>query len=202
MNTIPLADPRRLPGRVLVADDESLNRQVLGKILMDQGYEVSLAEDGVQALDRVTADKPDVILLDVLMPRLDGFEVCRRLKADPETAPIPILIVTALEERADRIHGVSAGADDFLSKPIDREELVLRVRNAIYRKHLYDELARKYAELKAMKELRESLTSLIDADTEALSTMMRKEAHEEPAAEGKADKPRTSIEEGIGHGPN
>jgi CheY-like chemotaxis protein len=198
----PFTDTRFSPGRILVVDDESLNRQVLGKILEGQGYQVTFAVDGLQALEQVAAAPPDVILLDVMMPRMDGFEVCRRLKADPATMPIPILIVTALDARADRVKGVSAGADDFLSKPIDPEELALRVRNAVYRKQLYDELASKYAELKAMKELRESLTSLIDADTEALSSMMRREASGERATPGEADKPKTSHEEGTGHGPN
>jgi DNA-binding response OmpR family regulator len=132
------------------------------------------------------------------MPGMDGFEVCRRLKADPGTAPIPVLIVTSMAERSVRIKGVAAGADDFLTKPIDCEELVLRVRNAVYRKHLYDELAKKYAELKAMAELRKSLTNMINADTDALSLLMRDRLQPDRPAEGKPD--GAHANEGSQHG--
>jgi DNA-binding response OmpR family regulator len=90
-------------------------------------------------------------------------------------------------DRAERIKGITAGADDFLSKPFDREEFVLQVRNALNRKRLYDELARKYAELKAMAEIRESLTRMIDADTDALSSLMRQQAQGERVADGISD---------------
>jgi len=165
-------------GRILVAEDDELNRNLFRRLLKAQGHEVLLAEDGQQALERAFADKPDVILLDVMMPKVNGFEVCRRLKADPATAPIPILMITGSGEREVRIKGVAAGADDFLTKPLDQEELVLRVRNATFRKHLFDELAKKYAELRSMAELRDSLTRMIDADTEVLASQLR------PPAEG------------------
>lgn len=163
-------------GRILVAEDEPINRSLFQRVLKAQGHEVLLAEDGQQALEMACADQPDVILLDVMMPKLNGIEVCRRLKADPATAPIPILMITGSDERAVRIEGVAAGADDFLTKPVDHEELVLRVRNAVIRKQLFDELAKKYAELKTMAELRDSLTSMLDADTEVLASQIQPQA--------------------------
>jgi CheY-like chemotaxis protein len=187
-------------GRILVADDEERNRRLLCVLLEAEGHAITLAEDGQQALQKASASRPDVILLDVMMPKMDGLEVCRRLKADPMTAFIPILIVTAFADRADRIKAVDAGADDFLTKPIDREELVLRIRNALYRKHLYDVLAEKYAELKAMAELRESLTSMLDADTEVLSSLMRPPAQEDRVADrmtGTAGNPQKGGEHGA-----
>ena len=175
-------------GRILVADDEEKNRRLLHDILETQGHEVVLAEDGQQALEKAFAESPDVILLDVMMPKLDGYEVCSRLKKDSRSAPIPVLMITVLTARADRIKGVAAGADDFLSKPIDREELVLRVRNAVYRKRLYDELQNRCRELQAMAELRESLTSLINADTDALAFAMRQRERADGDSQGGGDR--------------
>jgi DNA-binding response OmpR family regulator len=184
-NLKPASAPNR--GRILVADDEEKNRKLLRDILELQGYEVLLAEDGQQAVDRVLAEPPDVILLDIMMPKLDGFAVCRKLKTDPRSAQIPILMITGLTSRTDRIKGIDAGADDFLIKPIDREELVIRVRNSMYRKHLYDDLQKKCQELQAMAELRESLTCMINADTDALSLLMRKRTHPKHAEEKRRD---------------
>ncbi len=127
-----------LTGHILVVDDEEQNRELLRDLLEEQGHQVTEAEYGEQALARVKKAPPDVILLDVMMPGMDGYEVCRRLKANPETAPIPILLVTALKERSERLAGIEAGANDFISKPIDNQELLLRVRNAVYTRHLYN----------------------------------------------------------------
>lgn len=160
--------------RVLLADDDAMIRNTLRQLLETCGYVVLLADDGQEALDKARTLSPDVVLLDIMMPKLDGLDVCRRLKSDPATASIPVLILTALAEHEDLIKGVAAGADEFLSKPIDREELTLRVRNAAYRKYLYDELERKYGELKAMSDLHKSLAGMIEADTDALSSMLRR----------------------------
>jgi len=109
------------------------------------GYEIIEAENGEQALQKVEQRPPDVILLDVMMPRMDGFEVCRRLKNDARTAHIPILIVTALSERMERMKGIAAGASDFLTKPVDLQELTLRVNHAVHAKHLFDQLQAEQA---------------------------------------------------------
>src|SRR6188508_624017 len=132
---------RPSPGRVLVVDDEAPNRVLLRELLEAQGHQVSEAVDGEQTLEDVRSSAPDVILLDVMIPKLDGFEVCRRLKTDDRTAPIPILLITALTDRQDRLTGIRAGANDFLTKPIDAQDVVLRVSNAHYTKRLYDQLA-------------------------------------------------------------
>jgi class 3 adenylate cyclase len=127
-------------GRVLVVDDEEHNRTLLRDPLEARGYEVAEAENGLEALQKTAALAPDVILLDLMMPSMDGFEVCRRLRKDGKTAHIPILMVTALSERKERLKGIEAGANDFLNKPIDLQDVILRVRNAVYSKHLHDQL--------------------------------------------------------------
>ncbi|MBU0664625.1 MAG: response regulator [Proteobacteria bacterium] len=129
----------KMSGNILIVDDEEKNRKLLKVLMQSQGYQTDEAGDGEQALERVRENQPDVILLDVMMPKMDGFEVCRRLKGSPDTAHIPILMITMLTERADRLTGIKAGADDFLSKPVDFEETTLRVKNALYTKHLFDE---------------------------------------------------------------
>ena len=141
LNIKPLS-PWTMPslGFVLVVDDEEQNRTLLRDPLEARGYEVEEAENGVQALQKIAARPPDVILLDLMMPRMDGFEVCRRLKKDPKTAHIPILMVTALSERKERLMGIEAGANDFLHKPIDIQDVILRVGNAAYAKRLHDQL--------------------------------------------------------------
>jgi putative two-component system response regulator len=126
--------------RILVVDDNPVSRQFLEDELTDEGYLVSSAEDGEDALQKVTAESPDLILLDVIMPRLDGFETCRRLKSDSRTILIPVVMVTALTATHERIKGIEAGADDFLSKPYNRLELLTRVRSLLKLKRHTDEL--------------------------------------------------------------
>ena len=151
-------------GKILVVDDDAKNRELLRDLLEAKGHSVVEAESGQQALEMVAAGRPDVVLLDVMMPGMDGFEVCRRLKGNPETAPIPVLMVTALEERSDRITGIDAGANDFLTKPVDPQDVVLRVRNAVAAKKLYDQLQGSYDRLKELEALRDNLTHMIVHD--------------------------------------
>lgn len=127
-------------GLVLVVDDEEQNRTLLCDALEARGYTIEQAANGMEALVKVAAHPPDVILLDVMMPQMDGFEVCRRLKTIGKTAHIPILMVTALSERKERLMGIAVGANDFLNKPVDMQDVVLRVGNAIYAKQLHDQL--------------------------------------------------------------
>ena len=117
--------------------------------LADLGYETISAMNGQEALAKVAADAPDLILLDVMMPVMDGFTVCRLLKAQDETRLIPIVIMTALDAKADRITGIQAGADDFLTKPVDEAELVARIDTALKLKHTVD---RRMGELRTLKE--------------------------------------------------
>jgi putative two-component system response regulator len=125
---------------VLVVDDEVANVDLLQVYLEAEGYQVMTAYWGEEALEKAFARQPDLVLLDVLMPGLDGFEVCRRLKADPRTRFVPVVILTALREPKGKITGAEAGADDFLTKPFDRVELLARVRNLVQIRHLTDKL--------------------------------------------------------------
>jgi putative two-component system response regulator len=127
-------------GKILVVDDESQNVEVIRRLMSRLGYEVLTAADGESALHSVMRDRPDLVLLDVNMAGIDGFEVCRRLKADPATRLIPVVLITTLTESEDRIRGIEAGADDFLSKPPVIAELEARVRSLTRLKRYTDEL--------------------------------------------------------------
>ena len=129
--------------RILVVDDNLQNVELLEAYLTMAGYEVCRAYDGQEALEKIPQVWPDLILLDIMMPRLNGYETCIRLKEDEHTRFIPIVMITALRETEDRIKGLEAGADDFLSKPFNRHELLARVKSLLRIKHLHDELERK-----------------------------------------------------------
>lgn len=118
-------------GTILIVDDDDFNRKLLGAQLAGEGYAVRSAAGGEEALAAVSEQLPDLILLDVMMPGIDGFEVTRRLKMDSRTSSIPIVLVTALEDRESHIKGLEVGAEEFLSKPVDRTELRVRVRNLL-----------------------------------------------------------------------
>ena len=132
---------------ILVVDDNSQNLELLQAYLEELQCKVITAIDGVKALECVAKDNPDLILLDIMMPRMSGFEVCRRLKADPGTADIPVVMVTALNELGDIERAVAAGTDDFLSKPINKLELLTRVKSLLRVRHLKGELERTLAYL-------------------------------------------------------
>jgi two-component system alkaline phosphatase synthesis response regulator PhoP len=146
----PDTSPRR--PRVLIADDNEPNRELLEAYLADVDCEIATAVDGADTLAQVVAFRPDVILLDVMMPKLSGFEVCQRLKDDPATSPIMILMVTALGELGDIERAVEAGTDDFLSKPVNRVELVKRVENMLKLRHVSDELERLRRYIRTMDD--------------------------------------------------
>lgn len=137
-NETATAKPCR--GRVLIVDDEEPNRLLLRDPLEAQGYQVEEATNGLEALHCVERQLPDAVLLDLMMPGMDGFQVCRRIKSDPAKGHVPVLMVTALSERKERLQGIQAGANDFLNKPVDIQDLVLRVANAVYAKGLFDQL--------------------------------------------------------------
>ena len=126
--------------RILVVDDSPFDLQVLEDQLASEGYLVSTARDGEDALAKVTTEAPDLILLDVIMPKLDGFEVCRRLKSDGRTILIPVVMITSLQATQERIRGLEVGADEFLSKPFNQQELMTRVRSLLKLKRHTDEL--------------------------------------------------------------
>ncbi|MEB3267916.1 MAG: HD domain-containing phosphohydrolase [Leptolyngbya sp.] len=128
------------PAKVLVVDDNPPSRMTAVALLSVEGYEVLEASDGYQALDRVTQQSPDIVLLDVSMPGMDGFEVCRHLKRNVKTRLIPVVFVTALDDRRARLKGIEAGGDDFLTKPFDQLQLSARVRSLVHQKRLNEDL--------------------------------------------------------------
>jgi class 3 adenylate cyclase/CheY-like chemotaxis protein len=128
------------PARILIVDDTAMNLKLLEGILTGHGYAVSTAPSGPVALERVRDEHPDLVLLDVVMPEMSGYEVCRRLRAEEATRLLPVIMVTALDPVQERVKGIDAGADDFLTKPINQPELVARVRSLLRIKALHDEL--------------------------------------------------------------
>ena len=134
--------------KVLVVDDIPLNRKLQKTYLEAEGYKVIVAEDGVQALRRIEEESPDLILLDIMMPKMNGFQVCQQIKNNENNRFIPIIMVTALNELEDKVKGIEAGADDFICKPFNKLELLARVKSLLRIKHLHDELELKIKELK------------------------------------------------------
>jgi putative two-component system response regulator len=125
---------------VLIVDDTASNARLLGRLLERDGHRVSYAGDGLEALEVVGEEHPDLVVMDVIMPGLDGLETCRRLKSDPATRLTPVVLVTALNDSRDRIQGLEVGADDFVSKPVNAAELTARVRSLLRLKRYTDEL--------------------------------------------------------------
>lgn len=138
--------------KILIADDNPTNVELLEAYLAEIPCQILVAVDGRDTLDKVAAFQPDLILLDIMMPKLSGFEVCERLKGDPATKEIMILMVTALNELGDIERGVAAGCDDFLSKPINKLELLKRVVNMLKLRHVTDELERLRRYIDGMEE--------------------------------------------------
>jgi len=142
--------------KILVVDDVPVNIKLQKTYLSAVGYEVIDAQDGEEALEKVQTELPDLVLLDVMMPKLNGFQVCEKLKNSSDTRFIPVIMVTALNELEDKIKGIEAGADDFICKPFNKLELLARVKSLLRIKHLHDQLEEKVKELeKAHKKLRQ-----------------------------------------------
>ena len=131
--------------KILIADDNAPNVELLEAYLSGVECEIAIAVDGRDTLEKVAAFNPDLILLDIMMPKLSGFEVCKKLKDSPQTRGIMILMVTALSESGDIERAVEAGTDDFLSKPVNKVELLTRVRNMLKLRHVTDEVERPAA---------------------------------------------------------
>ncbi len=129
-----------MSARILVVDDNPLNLRMLADWLATEHYVVNTATDGFEALAKIAAERPDIVLLDVVMPELNGFEVCRRIKADPTMADIPVIMVTALSDVDDLVRGFDAGAEDFVTKPFNFDALMARVRSQLRRKRQYERI--------------------------------------------------------------
>jgi signal transduction histidine kinase len=164
MSDTPQTLPGSTKGHVLIVDDVPANRLLMRDLVEAQGHTVREASNGVEALEMVERSLPDVILLDIQMPFIDGLETCRRLKADPRTASVPVLLVTALGSREQRIEGIRAGANDFVTKPVDATDLMLRVGNAIALRHLYTQLQAQFRTLQRLERLRDDLVHMMIHD--------------------------------------
>ncbi|MFA5099922.1 MAG: response regulator [Candidatus Omnitrophota bacterium] len=149
--------PQDKKPKILCVDDEKLNLKLLKSILEPEGYEFRGAESGEIALTQVSQEFPDLILLDIMMPKMIGFEVLRKLRADKNTQLIPVVVITALRETEDRIKALESGCDDFISKPFDKAELLVRVKSLIRIKSLHDDL-------QELARLKDSLTSMVVHD--------------------------------------
>lgn len=143
------------PSKVLIADDNVQNCELLDAYLSGEGYHIDIVNDGQQTLDFVAKSHPDLILLDIMMPKMSGYEVCQRLKSDPKTKNIPVLMVTALAEMGDIERAVQAGASDFLTKPVNKLELTTRVRSLLQIRHLTNEVDRLLEYLESVEGSRE-----------------------------------------------
>ncbi len=145
------------PSRILIADDNQQNCELLEAYLAGEGYLIDFSNDGEATLKQVEREQPDLILLDIMMPRMSGYEVCARLKKSEITCDIPIIMVTALNESGDIEKAVNAGADDFLSKPVNKLELTTRVRSLLRVRHLTNERDRLLAYLAEVDGLAERI---------------------------------------------
>ena len=162
--------------RLLIADDDPSVLALLRTLAEDGGYDVLAATDGGEAVRLAVDELPDLVLLDALMPVMSGFEATRRLRGDERTKHLPVIILTALQGREDRLAGIAAGADDFLTKPVDGEELLIRVRNNLDRKAYHDLLARHNAILEQKvaertRELREALERVTAANLDTVARL-------------------------------
>lgn len=168
----PPAETQR-PGRVLVVDDTPANVKLLEDLLAFHGYEVEAATDGEEALRLVREWSPDLVLLDVVMPGLSGYEVCRAIRGDAASALLPVVMVTALDDREERVKGIEAGADDFLAKPVNPPELLARVRSLLRIRRLYETVQRQADELGAWNRMLRARVGEEVARVEQLSRLKR-----------------------------
>lgn len=164
---------QRTTGYILVADDYPLNRLATRDLLESVGHRVVEVENGLEALEAIAAEPLDLVLLDVMMPGLDGFEVCNRIKANEQARLLPVMMMTALDDRKIRVRGIEAGADDFLSKPYDCVELVARVQSLIQQKRLNDDLDNAAQVLIAIAQAVESRDPTTGDHCKRLSEMGR-----------------------------
>ncbi len=159
--------------RILVVDDRRGTAKALAEFLKAEGYQVAIAREGPEALEKVKHEDLDLVLLDVMMPGMDGFEVCRRIKSDPDTIFLPVILVTALKEKEDRVKGVRVGADDFISKPPGRHELLARVKSLVRMKSLHDALEASNEKLRGLAAERKKK---LEAATQDLQRLLEEKA--------------------------
>ena len=167
----PRSNGTSMTGKILVVDDDAANRELLEELLRNNSFDVVTARDGREAIDTFAERQPDLVLLDAVMPGLDGFEVCRELKGRPESRLTPVVLVTGLSDIEDRVRGIEADADDFLHKPVDPGELLARVRSLLRLKHYTDELERAEIVLMALARSIEAKDPYTEGHCERLSKL-------------------------------
>ena len=158
-----------MSGKILVVDDDMVSRAAVCQMLREEGFVVTEAVDGTTALEQFSKDPPDLVLLDVIMPEPNGFEVCQRLKDDPETRLTPVVLLTGLDTTGDRVQGIEAGADEFLSKPVERVELIARVRSLLNLKRFTDDLEHAESVILALASAIEARDPLTKGHCQRLS---------------------------------
>ena len=156
--------------RILIVDDVPKNVKLLQDVLGAKKYQVFTASSGAEALKEIEASDPDLVLLDVLMPGMNGFEVCKRIRNNADTALLPVVLVTALDSSEDRVKGIEAGADDFLTKPIDLHEMLARVRSLLRIRELFETVQRQSAEL---AQWNQTLEQRVQSQVEQLDRLSR-----------------------------
>ncbi len=161
------------PAKILVVDDTPKNVKLLEYLLTGKGYTVVTAASGPEALAEVEAERPDLVLLDVVMPEMSGYEVCRKIRENPATGILPIVMVTALDPTQERVKGLEAGADDFLTKPINQPELLARVRSLLRIKELYDTVQSQAAQLVVWNQTLEQRVAEQLAELERVGRLKR-----------------------------
>lgn len=154
-------DPVDRKAKILIVDDEERNRKLLGVILSNYGYAFEMAKNGIEALEKTQSYKPDLILLDIIMPEMDGYETCKRLRENHETQYIPIVMVTALADQDSKLRGLEAGANDFLTKPVDKADVVIRVKNLLRIKE-FEVFLKQHNEL-LEKQVQERTAQLVES---------------------------------------
>jgi adenylate cyclase len=159
-----------MSAKILVVDDVAMNVKLLADLLVAKGYLVCMAASGAEALARLEAERPDLVLLDVMMPGMSGYDVCRAIRADPAQSMLPVVLVTALDPAEERAKGLDAGADDFLSKPVSQAELLARVRSLLRIKTLYDEMLQQKI---ALAELNRTLEARVSEGVRQLEKVGR-----------------------------
>src|SRR4029077_17586352 len=162
-----------MPPKILIVDDTAHNVKMLADLLAAKGYAIVTAASGQEGLEKVEAEQPDLVLLDVMMPGMDGYEVCRRIRANPEYGILPVVMVTALDPAPERIKGIHAGADDFLTKPVNMAELMARVRSLLRIKDLYTTVQAQAAELADLNSNLEERVRTQVAQLERLGRLKR-----------------------------
>ncbi|MGH7279141.1 MAG: response regulator [Candidatus Rokuibacteriota bacterium] len=162
-----------MPAKILVVDDTPQNVKLLSDLLTNKGYTVVTASSGAEGLRRIESDRPDLVLLDVVMPQMSGYDVCRKVRDNPATAILPVVMVTALDPVQERVKGLECGADDFLTKPINQPELLARVRSLLRVKQLYDTVQSQAAQLADWNRTLEGRVEEQVAQVERLSRLKR-----------------------------